>query len=228
MAETTSSAGDAGKNEQLHGCKELVNLVVACQDKNTDIIKIRDDSNKFAFFFFARELLPCVTKKLIFRQNKFLKRLSEFVTISDEAFALFTLENNAARWNDMFNKNSSKCDKSTPLQKFHNNNNCNDQQGQDNDDGGIDDGNKQNHLLTGGKDGYGFLAAERYNTYYKYIRDCRQDESRTFLLEQSLINVMDKLDGKDKKRLSGNKRLRNGELNYVDEEGKSLTVLCDL
>jgi hypothetical protein len=47
-------------------------------------------------------------------------------------------------------------------------------------------------------------------------------------LEQSLIEVMDQLDGKDKKRLGGNKRLRNGELNYVDKEGKSLTILCDL
>ena len=73
--ETSSSAG-VGGNEHLDGCKELVDLLVACQEKNTDIIKIRDDSNKSAFFYFARELLPCVTKKLIFRQNKFVKRLS--------------------------------------------------------------------------------------------------------------------------------------------------------
>jgi len=131
----------------------------------------------------------------------------------------------------MFHRNSSKCDKNTPLQKFHSNNNNKDQwqEGGDNDGSGENrDKRKQNSQTSGTKDGYGFRAAERYNAYYKYTRDCRQDESKTFLLEQSLIEVMDQLDGKDKKRLGGNKRLRNGELNYVDKEGKSLTILCDL
>jgi hypothetical protein len=196
-------------------------LLVACEGDRSDIIKIRDDSNKDAFFYFARELLPCVTKKLTFRQNKYLKRLSEFVTVSDEAFALFTLENNAARWNAMFAKKVSKSDESTPPQKFHNN-----------------AGKKERDTITvdknkwsggGGKDGYGFRAAERYNQYYRYIRDSRQDETKTFLLEQSLIKFLDELDGSDKnKRLGGNKRLRNGELNYVDDQGQALTVLCDL
>ena len=93
-----------GENEHLNGCKELVQLLVACEGEKSDIIKIRDDSNKAAFFYFARELLPCVTKKVTFRQNKYLKRLSEFVTVSDEAFALFTLESYAAHWNAMFKK----------------------------------------------------------------------------------------------------------------------------
>ena len=35
--------------------------------------------------------------------------------------------------------------------------------------------------------------------------------------------MMDKLDGKDKKRLGGNKRFQNVALTYVNEEGK-LTV----
>jgi hypothetical protein len=44
-----------------------------------------------------------------------------------------------------------------------------------------------------------------------------------------LIKFLDELDGSDKnKRLGGNKRLRNGELNYVDDQGQALTVLCDL
>jgi hypothetical protein len=209
----------SGATREDNGCKELVQLLVDCEGENTDIINIRDDSNKASFFFFARELLPCVTKKLTFRQNKYLKRLSEFVTVSDEAFALFTLENNAACWNAMFEKNITKSDNSTPIQKFHNNagrKEC------DNNGGRV-------KRSAGGKDGYGIRAAERYNEYYRYVRDCRQDETKTFLLEQSFIKFLDGLDGSDKyKRLSGNKRLRNGELNFVDDKGEALTILCDL
>ena len=48
-------------------------------------------------------------------------------------------------------------------------------------------------------------------------------------MELSFIKFLDDLDESDKnKKLDGNKRLRNGELNYVDEEGQGLTVLCDL
>ena len=148
--------------------------------------------------------------------------MSEFVTISDEAFALFTLENNAARWNAMFNKNMTKSDDTTPLLKFHNN-----AKDHEKEDSFTSNSTKRNKS-TGGKDGYGLRAAERYNEYYRYVRDSRHDETQTILLEQALIKVMDRLDGNNKKGLSGNKRLRNGELNYVDEQGKSLTVLCDL
>jgi hypothetical protein len=216
-----TTAASSGEKEQLGGCNDLVQLLVVCEADNSDLIKIREDSNKSAFFFFAREIVPCVTKKLIFRQNKFIRALSEFVTVSGEAFALFTLENNAAPWNAMFDKNTSKSDEATPLQKF---NNAKEQEKE-----GSSRNGKGNKSAGGGKDGYGWRAAERYNEYYsRYVRDSRQDETQTFLLEQALIKVMDRLDGNNKKRLSGNKRLRNGELNYVDDQGKSLTVLCDL
>lgn len=57
-------------------------------------------------------------KRLVFRQKKLVNQLSEFVTVSDEAFILFLLENNVARWNTMYDDGSKKSDGQTPPQKF--------------------------------------------------------------------------------------------------------------
>ena len=194
----------------LEGSHQLMKLVSdAGTKKVSPIISLREDKNKMAFFFFAREFLPFVVKRLYFRQNKLENLLSDFVTVSDEAFTLFLLENNVARWEVMFENGTTKSDESMPTQKYQ-------------ATGGADD-NKN------GKDGYGVQAALRYNEYYKYVSEARS-KTDTNSLETELLRNMEDLENDDggKKRKTRNKRKRDGELNYVDDAGKPIKVLCDL
>jgi len=54
---------DDDMQKYLEGSKDLMRiLTVAGSNKNSSIITLREDRNKKAFFFFAREILPCVVK----------------------------------------------------------------------------------------------------------------------------------------------------------------------
>jgi hypothetical protein len=229
----------------MEGAKQLIDLATRSGKKDGSLLRIRESQNKDAFFYFSRELLPCVTKRLVFRQNKFVRRLSEFVSVSDEAFALFTLENNVARWNAMFEKNVTKSDDTMPLQKFQSivpkskgNSSLRKNKGdntQDHDSGAGQDDNNGNAgtnargVVILSKDGYGYQAAVRYNEYYDYVSSARKDDTRTVLLEQSLMTQIERLDGTGKRNfIGGNKRMRDGELNYVDDQGQPLKIRCDL
>ena len=122
MKDTLEMEGEEHSNDAyFSGCKELMALLEhAGNDADCDIIALResDDNIKEAFFFFAREFIPHIVKQLVFRQFKLVNLLSEFVTISDEAFTLLLLENNVARWNAMFTAGKNKTDETIPSQKF--------------------------------------------------------------------------------------------------------------
>lgn len=205
MKEILHAEGNDKKNEEyLKGCNELLKtLEEAGNSADCEIVSLRENSKKEAFFFFAREFLPSVVKRLVFRQNKLVDLLSDFVTVSDEAFTLLLLENNVARWNAMYAEGKNKSDDNMPPQKFQ-----------------IIDRN-------GGKDGYSLKAARRYNEYYKYVDGARKTVNRE-TLESELMQRMEALDNGRNSRGKKNKRKRDGELNYVDEEGSPLRILDDL
>jgi len=64
-----------------------------------DLMNIRDEENSEAFEVFVKVVLPPVVRKTYFKVKKYDVKLSEFVSIADEAFGLVLLENNFAKWN---------------------------------------------------------------------------------------------------------------------------------
>jgi len=172
------------------------------------LISLRDTNSKMAFFFFAREFLPCIVKRLYFRQNKYECQLSDFVTVSDEAFTLLVLENNVTRWNAMFSVGINKGDKNTPPQKFQN------------VGGGIVDS------TCGGKDGYSTQAIRRYNEYYISVEMARKEQT-AYAIEYELMERMKDLDRGKKHSGRTSKRKRDGELNTEEENGAPIMVRFD-
>jgi hypothetical protein len=202
-----SGSTDPKNADYLEGCTQLMSILSnAADDKNSPIISLRNDEERLAFFFFAREFLPCVVKRLVFRQKKHANKLSEFVTVSDEAFTLLLLENNVARWNAMFLEGTKKSDDHMPTQKFQN---------------AVSSEDKN------GKDGYGFRAVRRYNEYYDDIERARRDID-TESLEKELMERMESLETRKKNHNLKGKRRRDGELNLIDEHGTPVRARCDL
>lgn len=169
---------DASRHD---GCQELMDILANRQEGNPpDIIRLRGvNGNKLAFFYFAREFLPCITKEDVFIQNKFEFPLSDFVTVADEAFALLILESNVAKWNSMYNDIVSSADQKVPSTTT--------QTDQD-----------QSTNCCYGEDliscmqiqYYGYKALPRYNEYYDSIERARRDITRTFVMEQELLDKM--------------------------------------
>lgn len=145
-------------------------------------------------------------KHLYFRQNRFECPLSEFVTVSDEAFTLLTLENNVARWNAMFTEGTNRANDNTPPQKFQSY---------------LDDGKS-----IGGKDGYSTQATCRYNDYFDQVEETRK-EPTALPLEYELKKRMEAMSGGKKYSNKKSKRKRDGELNHLDEDGAPLVVRFD-
>jgi hypothetical protein len=159
---------DSGNEIYLNGGRKLMGLLeLAGSSDDCGIIALREENDedlKEAFFFFAREFLPCDVKWLVYR-----------VTISDEAFTLLLLENNMTRWNAMFTAGKNKSDYSMPSQKFHSV--CGQQQ---NSGGGV-------------KDGYSFKAATHYMGYFDYVERERMYVGKD-LLEVELLKRTENLD----------------------------------
>jgi len=198
---------DPKNADYLEGCEQLLLMLSeAATDQESQIISLRKDETKLAFFFFAREFLPSVVKRLVFRQKKQTNKLSDFVTVSDEAFTLLLLENNVARWNAMFKEGTKKSDENMPSQKF------------------------QSALASDdktGKDGYGLRAVRRYNEYYDDIERARRNVDAESL-ENELMQQMENLETRKKDRNKKVKRRRDGELNLIDEHGTPVRARCDL
>lgn len=213
VKETLETEGEDHSNDAyFSGCKELMALLEhAGNNVDCDIIALResDHSIKEAFFFFAREFLPCIVKRLVFRQFKLVNLLSEFVTISDEAFTLLLLENNVARWNAMFTAGKNKADETMPSQKFQAV--VNEQQVQ-----------SYGQQQSGVKDGYSMKAASRYMEYFDYVEKAR-NYNNTDSLEMELLKRMEDLDN-GKSRGAKGKRKRDGELNYFREDGTPMRI----
>jgi len=67
--------------------------------KYHDLINIRSDGgDSAAFEVFVKVVLPPVVTKNYFKVKKYDFKISEFVTIADEAFGLVLFENNFKKW----------------------------------------------------------------------------------------------------------------------------------
>jgi hypothetical protein len=207
--ESEGTTNNAKEKAYLEGAKELMSMLSDASEHEAPLISLRNDDGKnLAFFFFAREFLPCIVKRLHFRQNKFECPLSEFVTVSDEAFTLLVLENNVARWNAMFSEGTNKAYDNMPPQKY-----CLVK----------DDDHGSGH---GGKDGYSTQATKRYNHYFDLIEGQRKD-AKAITQEYDLMNRMEALELGKRYSNKKTKRKRDGELNHQDETGAPLVVRFD-
>ena len=67
------------------------------------------DVNGYYTSFFKR-FIPAVVGLVTYRKEVGMKFLCHFVTVCNESFALLMLENNEARWMDMYNMKAMKSD----------------------------------------------------------------------------------------------------------------------
>jgi hypothetical protein len=65
---------------------------------------VRYKERKAAYFFFLEHILECVAGKKEWKKDKYSSKVSEAVTVSDEAFALLLLDNS---W-DVFQEHASQ------------------------------------------------------------------------------------------------------------------------
>jgi len=203
----SEETGDETEQQYLEGAEELMVILSNAGDAGSPLISLRnDDETKMAFFFFARVFLPCIVKRLHFRQNKLECQLSEFVTVSDEAFTLLVLENNVARWNAMFSEGTNKASHNMPPQKYQ-----------------IV---KDDNTSGGGKDGYSTQATRRYNDYFDLV-EMKRRESKTLALEYEMMKRMKKMNEGKIYSNKKTKRKRDGELNHQDDTGAPLIVRFD-
>ena len=72
----------------------------------TDILTLRSGVDTYGWF--VSQFLPAVVGSRCWNANYRKNTISSFVTVSDEAFALVNMENNYARWQDMFIKQNTK------------------------------------------------------------------------------------------------------------------------
>ena len=86
------AAPDGEKGEMLNP-ETLVALV---EDDGLEDLRIHD--NLDAFEVFVRYVIPPVVRKMLFRTKRIKEKVSTFVTVFDEAFAMLVLENNAEKW----------------------------------------------------------------------------------------------------------------------------------
>ena len=78
-----------------------------CDTSIDKILKLRQDGEAGYYIDFLEFFIPSVVGKMVYKDNCCIKRLSEYVSISDEAFAILVLENNIDCWIDMFNNQTT-------------------------------------------------------------------------------------------------------------------------
>ena len=61
-----------------------------------DIEKLRGDQNVYKQF--CEQFIPCIMGKMKFKINCYVKKLSEYCSVSDEAMAILIYANNIAQW----------------------------------------------------------------------------------------------------------------------------------
>ena len=71
------------------------------------ILKLRTDSTGLYSVFIEYFISP-VIGKIFYKENRCERLVSDFVSVSDEAFALLIFENNHATWCDMIRQNITK------------------------------------------------------------------------------------------------------------------------
>lgn len=100
-----SSTEQQKKELKLLNPDPLVSLV-----ESRDLEELRDHDNLDAFEVFVLYVIPPVVRKMLFRAKRLHDRVSSFVTIPDEAFAMLILENNAEKWRFFYNSSSGLLD----------------------------------------------------------------------------------------------------------------------
>lgn len=68
------------------------------------VLALRSDTSGL-YFNFIEYFLSAVVGKIYYRENKCEKLLLDYATVSDEALAILTFENNIETWKDMANHN---------------------------------------------------------------------------------------------------------------------------
>ena len=66
--------------------------------KYNNLINIRKEEKSKAFKVFVKVVLPPVVRKNYFKVKKYDFKISELVSIADEAFGLVLLDNNFKKW----------------------------------------------------------------------------------------------------------------------------------
>ena len=104
MKETAEPTETSSSNKRKGPQKNAKNTIYEPEHSLEDLLELRE--NEEAFTMFVKTFLKTVysTKWKTRRHKEGTTRLSDIVTVSDEAFVLLTLENNWERWMDMNNK----------------------------------------------------------------------------------------------------------------------------
>ena len=79
------------------------------ETKSIDIKRLKDLRQRPKLYgMFCCHFLKCVIGENQWKTNYLKKPLSDYVTVSDEAFAFLVVENSLDRWTDMWVKNNKK------------------------------------------------------------------------------------------------------------------------
>ena len=73
----------------------------------SQILSLRKDMSSI-YSDFIEFFISSIVGKNYYKENRCFKLLSEFTTVSDEAMAILTYENNIKTWKDMASKNITK------------------------------------------------------------------------------------------------------------------------
>jgi len=82
-----------------------------------DILNLRQDSTGLYFKFIEYFIAP-VVGKIFYKENRCDRLISDYISVSDEAFAILIFENNYETWCDMVKRNNTKL--SPVIQKYTN------------------------------------------------------------------------------------------------------------
>ena len=72
-----------------------------------DILDLRCDSTGLYFKFIEYFIAP-VVGKIFYKENRCDRLISDYISVSDEAFAILIFENNYETWCDMVKRNNTK------------------------------------------------------------------------------------------------------------------------
>ena len=93
-------------------CSAKIAIIDAAREEKADMFEMTDiltlRSGVDTYGWFVSQFLPAVVGSRCWNANYRKNTISSFVTVSDEAFALVNMENNYARWQDMFIKQNTK------------------------------------------------------------------------------------------------------------------------
>ena len=150
-------------------------------------LTMRSDVDGYYTVFFKRFILA-VVGLAAYRSQVGVKFLRHFVTVCDEAFVLLMLENNEARWMDMYSRDATK---STLVNKFT--------------DGGTSQKNGRSRSFSG----WSNAGLNRFNELFKMVERDRARENCGF--EGAFLNQMREKYGNKRKRNIGRAVLQEEE-----------------